>query len=134
MRFSSGGGHRIRTCGCFHINGFQDRRFKPLSQSSIICSVFNSAQAKLVLATNLLSNSLLQGHVVKQFCLFTYACEVDNLHCSTCVFVFASALWNKAIILIFDGFVNTTAVFFEKISFFLGFKAKKSCFFYFLVI
>ena len=30
-----GGGHRIRTCGCSHINGFQDRRFKPLSQSSI---------------------------------------------------------------------------------------------------
>ena len=31
-----GGGHRIRTCGCFHINGFQDRRFKPLSQSSML--------------------------------------------------------------------------------------------------
>ena len=29
-----GGGHRIRTCGGFHLNGFQDRRFKPLSQSS----------------------------------------------------------------------------------------------------
>lgn len=29
-----GGEHRIRTCGRSHVNGFQDRRFKPLSQFS----------------------------------------------------------------------------------------------------
>ena len=29
-----GGGHRIRTCGTLRFNGFQNRRFKPLSQSS----------------------------------------------------------------------------------------------------
>ena len=34
VQFTTGGGHRIRTCGGFHLNGFQDRRFKPLSQSS----------------------------------------------------------------------------------------------------
>ena len=30
----NGGEHRIRTCGRSHVNGFQDRRFKPLSQFS----------------------------------------------------------------------------------------------------
>ncbi len=30
-----GGGLGIRTPGCSHINGFQDRRFRPLSQTSI---------------------------------------------------------------------------------------------------
>lgn len=34
VQFSTGGEHRIRTCGRSHVNGFQDRRFKPLSQFS----------------------------------------------------------------------------------------------------
>ncbi len=34
-RLLSGGELGIRTPGCFHINGFQDRRFRPLSQLSI---------------------------------------------------------------------------------------------------
>ena len=29
-----GGGHRIRTCGPVKVNGFQNHRFRPLSQSS----------------------------------------------------------------------------------------------------
>ena len=33
---SSGGEIGIRTPGCFHINGFQDRRFRPLSHLSIL--------------------------------------------------------------------------------------------------
>ena len=37
-RLLSGGGIGIRTPGCFHINGFQDRRFRPLSHSSILFS------------------------------------------------------------------------------------------------
>ena len=35
-----GGELGIRTPGCFHINGFQDRRFRPLSQLSILFSFF----------------------------------------------------------------------------------------------
>ena len=34
--FTTGGELGIRTPGCFHINGFQDRRFRPLSQLSIL--------------------------------------------------------------------------------------------------
>ena len=40
-----GGEHRIRTCGRSHVNGFQDRRFKPLSQFSTI--VFASVRKPL---------------------------------------------------------------------------------------
>lgn len=36
VQFSNGGELGIRTPGCFHINGFQDRRFRPLSQLSIL--------------------------------------------------------------------------------------------------
>ncbi len=32
----NGGGHRIRTCGPVKDNGFQNHRFRPLSQSSSI--------------------------------------------------------------------------------------------------
>lgn len=35
-RLLIGGELGIRTPGCFHINGFQDRRFRPLSQLSIL--------------------------------------------------------------------------------------------------
>ena len=34
VQFSNGGELGIRTPGYFHINGFQDRRFRPLSQLS----------------------------------------------------------------------------------------------------
>ena len=33
--FALGGGLGIRTPGCFHIGGFQDHCFRPLSQTSI---------------------------------------------------------------------------------------------------
>ena len=36
VQFTFGGGIGIRTPGCFHINGFQDRRFRPLSHLPII--------------------------------------------------------------------------------------------------
>ena len=41
---SAGGRRGIRTPGCLHINGFQDRRFRPLSQPSVIshCSALRT--------------------------------------------------------------------------------------------
>ncbi len=33
-KIRNGGGHRIRTCGTFRFNGFQNRRNRPLCQSS----------------------------------------------------------------------------------------------------
>ena len=41
---SVGGRRGIRTPGCLHINGFQDRRFRPLSQPSVIshCSALRT--------------------------------------------------------------------------------------------
>ena len=36
VQFRFGGEIGIRTPGCFHINGFQDRRFRPLSHLSIL--------------------------------------------------------------------------------------------------
>ena len=45
VQFTTGGEHRIRTCGRSHVNGFQDRRFKPLSQFSTF--VFASVRKPL---------------------------------------------------------------------------------------
>ena len=35
IKIINGGGLGIRTPGCFHIGGFQDHCFRPLSQTSI---------------------------------------------------------------------------------------------------